>query len=586
MNIFLSICGHDENFEIYDIPKPHINILGKPMMNWVIDNLILKPNDHLYIIHTKHDTPYIKKTSNTINNIHYVRVDGNMYGPVDTYFRAINETTTVNLNIPCIFIDCDTFFVYDVLQHFRTNKQNLVYCFRDIDNQPIYSYVKTRNGNISSIKEKEPISNIACAGCYCFKTTNLFHKTAKRLLDNDKTIYVSHIVSDLIKSIDFKIHILNSDEFHCLGNPNLIKIFSESQKHIKSRFCFSLSSLLTSDRNMEYVRYLKSHGHTIIIDSDMKAETQGLELYKLLEKFNIPYDEVYMNRPKADFYITNNRMFDKIEQDTGFYRTSVKERSFNSIDMTNVDVIVKHSQHNALRGEIYWYQNIPKSIDDLFPKFYGSDSTSYTLEKIKGVTLSHLYINDLLTIDLFKKLLKTMDRIHNSGEYDEDHNIYANYCDKLEKRYNSFDYSQFPDSFKLYKKLYAYFKEYELSELGSSCVIHGDPVFTNILLDKNNNFKFIDMRGQLGTQLSIYGDRWYDYAKIYQSLIGYDHIIHDKVLFTHHLKNYFEKYIIEEFSEEVLKYIKMITKSLLFSLIPFHEKYQYEFYALIREVRF
>ena len=80
----------------------------------------------------------------------------------------------------------------------------------------------------------------------------------------------------------------------------------------------------------------------------------------------------------------------------------------------------------------------------------------------------------------------------------------------------------------------------------------------------------IDIRGKLGDKLSIYGDIFYDYAKIYQSLIGYDEIlkgIHLNYEYRKLLINYFEQYIIEKFGYGRLVDIKMITKSLLFTLL-------------------
>ena len=44
----------------------------------------------------------------------------------------------------------------------------------------------------------------------------------------------------------------------------------------------------------------------------------------------------------------------------------------------------------------------------------------------------------------------------------------------------------------------------------------------------DEKFKFIDMRGKVGEELTLYGDWLYDWAKFYQSLIGYDEILLDK----------------------------------------------------------
>ena len=73
-----------------------------------------------------------------------------------------------------------------------------------------------------------------------------------------------------------------------------------------------------------------------------------------------------------------------------------------------------------------------------------------------------------------------------------------------------------------------YLDEYEFNKLAKKSIIHGDFVFTNIIINNFGKIKLIDMRGRLGNQLTLYGDKLYDYAKIYQSLIGYDEILMNK----------------------------------------------------------
>lgn len=51
------------------------------------------------------------------------------------------------------------------------------------------------------------------------------------------------------------------------------------------------------------------------------------------------------------------------------------------------------------------------------------------------------------------------------------------------------------------------------------CVIHGDPTFSNTLVDKDKNIWMIDPRGVFGNT-TIYGDRRYDWAKLYYSAVG------------------------------------------------------------------
>jgi hypothetical protein len=81
------------------------------------------------------------------------------------------------------------------------------------------------------------------------------------------------------------------------------------------------------------------------------------------------------------------------------------------------------------------------------------------------------------------------------------------------------------------------------------------------------------MRGILGDKETIFGDKWYDYGKIYQSIIGYDEILLDKSLSIDYKANMvktFNAFVESKYGLDVLTKIKMIANSLLFTLIPLH----------------
>ena len=81
------------------------------------------------------------------------------------------------------------------------------------------------------------------------------------------------------------------------------------------------------------------------------------------------------------------------------------------------------------------------------------------------------------------------------------------------------------------------------------------------------------MRGRLDNINTILGDSFYDYAKIFQSLIGYDEILQQKTIsedYREQLILFFKSYFVNIYDEPSFKFIQIITKSLLFSLIPLH----------------
>jgi aminoglycoside phosphotransferase len=164
-------------------------------------------------------------------------------------------------------------------------------------------------------------------------------------------------------------------------------------------------------------------------------------------------------------------------------------------------------------------------------------------------------------------------------------NIYSNYAVKLKDRYESYDYSKFKNHREIFDKLFIELTNYEKSGYGNCVIIHGDSVMTNILINNLGKIKFIDMRGKLGEDLTIYGDFLYDWSKLYQSLIGYDKILTNKhISQTYELSmiKCFEKYFIELYSEKHLELLKTIVKSLVFTLIPLHDnELCFKYYELI-----
>ena len=237
--------------------------------------------------------------------------------------------------------------------------------------------------------------------------------------------------------------------------------------------------------------------------------------------------------------------------------------------------------------KIYYYLNIPNELKKHFPIFINYGDDFYSLEKINGITLSYLYVNESLSEELFYKYLLLIKKIHEypiSNKIDNI-NIYDNYSNKIKSRYNNYDYSKFKDSDIIYYQLIEYLDDYEKNKKGILGMIHGDAVFSNCLIDNYNNFKLIDMRGEINNTYTIYGDIMYDYSKIYQSLIGYDEILLSKIISSNYKKkllNIFLNFIENHYNNEYIHIIKMITNSLLFTLIPLHDNNKcIEFYNLI-----
>ena len=75
--------------------------------------------------------------------------------------------------------------------------------------------------------------------------------------------------------------------------------------------------------------------------------------------------------------------------------------------------------------------------------------------------------------------------------------------------------------------------------------------------------------------ITIFGDINYDFAKVYQSLTGYENIILEKKIdqnYLNDLKSHFENLMIDKNKLNNLETLRYLTSSLYFTLINFHNK--------------
>jgi len=491
---------------------------------------------------------------------------------------------------------------------------------------------------------------LANTGCYCFKNGIILKSYCEKIIIENirekNEFYTSCIIKEMIKDRHiFEANIIQKWDFDCVGTPYQLKMYviNNDSNVSPKRICFDLDNTLvtypevkgdyTSVRpifkNIILLRKLKNAGNTIIIYTARRMKTYDGNVGKImqnvgkitldtLEKFNIPYDELYFGKPHADFYIDDLAInaYEQLDKSLGFYEKFIPERSFNKIEIIdgystetlpsgNVggeelatvlygsrvkvdrEFIKKTTTiQNGLDGEIYFYKNIPKHKSHLFTEFIEEVTNGFIIKRINGITISQYYTTEILTDGILLKILNSLKELHNCCTVD-DHslNIYLNYTVKITERFNHFDYSIFKDHKKVYDRIMEFCIHYEKNGNGIIGVIHGDPVFTNIIITEDESIKFIDMRGKLGNSLTIFGDIFYDYAKIYLSLIGYDEILLDEIVSNKYrttLIAVFNAFIINNFTEAALQNIKMIANTLLFSLIPLHDVSKiHGFYGLI-----
>ena len=603
---YLILCGGiGKRCNNYSLPKPLNLIQGRHMIEYIIENI---PSNEIYIIYNifLNDFNFCEIIINKFKTkqFHFSSVDYLTRGAVETAYIGIQKFEGLS-DENIVFIDNDNIHTFPDFKNKLSNDFVGYSMNYDLTNTN-YSFIKIINDKIVNIVEKNKISDTYCCGIYGFKNAINFNTYAKKLLDKNYKTKNEFYFSQLYKLI-------------IEDNKIIEPIFIENTKHIgsyneiidkqniiaknKLRICFDLDNTLCTyptipndytsvkpiHKNIELLHNLKNDGHEIIIYTARRMLTHKGNIGKVikdialitintLDKFGICYDELIFGKPIADIYIddrainpyiNNISYFGLFYKNDDFIPNKIENNKYNKIEKYD-NYITKLGPYNFIKGELFYYQNIPIKFKEYFPTLISfnkiHDNIELKIDYIKGIPLFYLYKNKLITDKIIDDLFDILNKFHTHNAYPQlnitDINIHNNYFKKLQKRFNKNDY-YFDDS----DEVFAEIMDGLLTNYSPHIVkmIHGDFWFSNIIMTYDDNYKFIDMKGQIDDILTINGDIYYDYGKMYQSILGYDLILNNENL-DHEYLSEMNKYFLEKCEKNGLniKYLKYVAKSLIF----------------------
>jgi len=600
---YIILCGGiGKRCNEYSLPKPLNYINGKHMIEYIIESI---PSNEIYILYNVFLEQYNFEeiVINLFKNkkLYFSKLEYLTRGAVESAYVGIQSFETLTGNI--VFIDNDNIHT---LPSFPVLSSSFIGYGHEYEKQN-YSFIEIKNNTITNIEEKIKISDNYCCGIYGFVDISTFKTYAKLLIEaNYKTkneFYFSHLYKLMIQDNQHiqPIYIEQTDH---IGSYDEIFNKYNTLPYNKLRICFDLDNTLVTyptvpndystvkpiQSAINLLKSLKKRGHEIIIHTARRMKTHhnnvgkvikdiALVTIQILEKYNIEYDELIFGKPIADIYIDdrsinpyiNTIQYFGIQSDTSeFIHSKVLNNKYNTIKKVN-NTIYKSGPSKFLNGQLYFYNNIPTAIKDYFPALIDynkiDDDIRLSLEYIHAIPLYFLFKNKLITPKHIDDLFTILNTIHTTNipiTIDHTH-IYNNYFKKLENRFNTIDYP-FKDASIVYKKVIDNLSStYVPSVVG---VIHGDFWFSNILLEYTDTYKLVDMKGTVYDTLTLNGDMYYDYGKLYQSILGYDLILNGCTLdntYITHIQSYFLKKCIDH--KLNIEYLTAITHSLIFGTL-------------------
>ena len=200
----------------YDVPKPLINVDGKPIIEHII-NMFGNPDDVIFICNEKHlkETNMIKILERISPKCKIYPVSNeNRKGPVDAVAQIFDKIDK-NKEVIVSYCDYGTYWDYDLfLKETRKIKADgSIACYTGFHPHMLgadnYAFVKVDGNNTAlEIQEKKPftdnkMSELASNGTYYFKNASIVKKYFKQLMDENKTVnnefYISLVYNLLIQ---------------------------------------------------------------------------------------------------------------------------------------------------------------------------------------------------------------------------------------------------------------------------------------------------------------------------------------------------------------------------------------------------
>ncbi|WP_082172413.1 NTP transferase domain-containing protein [Limnoraphis robusta] len=235
-----------------------------------------------------------------------------------------------------------------------------------------------------------------------------------------------------------------------------------------------------------------------------------------------------------EIFLDNTYELGTVDNLTEYQATKLVSRFFNSVEISENKVIKKarvQEFEKLIDRECNWYRVVHSLGFDRTPTLLSEHPM--TISRIIGSHPFELKVDFQQKKEILTDIFQTLTRLHHCVQKVADPKVIREvYLQKTYSRVNSvaqlipfFDQPTIQVNGLFCRNPFHTQYENWLSQLVDEIqvdeftLIHGDPTFSNMLIDHYNQAWLIDPRGYFGSSL-LYGDPMYDWAKLYYSVVG------------------------------------------------------------------
>jgi dTDP-glucose pyrophosphorylase len=186
MNIIIPMAGLGSRFPNSKIPKPLIDVNGKPMVQKAVESMGIKGN-LIFIVRVEHNTEFHldEKIKGLFPDSTIISVDHLTEGPACT---AMLAKDVIEKDKPLIIANCDQIMHWDheTFNMVCSNYPNDGFVVTYFANTEKNSYAKLDNsGFVLEMKEKKVISNVSTNGIHFWKKGQFFIDSVYKMIEAD-----------------------------------------------------------------------------------------------------------------------------------------------------------------------------------------------------------------------------------------------------------------------------------------------------------------------------------------------------------------------------------------------------------------
>lgn len=238
INILIPLAGKNSFFpeSEFPYPKPLIEINGKTMIEYVINNFstITADKQYIFIVNTEDCKKY--HLDNVLNLLtdhqcKIIKIDRETKGAACSALMAIES---INNDTPLIIANADQVFDDNLNTLFKefNNFDAGIVCFESV--HPRWSYARVNQDNlITETAEKRPISKHAIAGLYYFAKGSDFVISAMQMIKKDANVnglyFIAPILNEMVlANKKMTIVPIANSRYHTFYTPAKIQEFERN----------------------------------------------------------------------------------------------------------------------------------------------------------------------------------------------------------------------------------------------------------------------------------------------------------------------------------------------------------------------